>query len=255
MENVLLFFSLKYQGNWNEIYRALDHKEKVDLKLLKKVRQEIEKPFLTIIGDEYPAALKNITRPPFVIYYQGNKELLQNYHQTIGMVGDELYNDDGIKNGERFLVDFINENRVLLFGDNQGLDRHLWKKVIQENGKFIIITNRGLQNFLFEEAIFVEKLSNYPDFLIISESYETATTFVSNGENYLNLKVGLSKAFVFVQNTTNGTSLELGKCAWQENKEVFVIPEPLNSKFKGNNMLIKDGGKLVETAQEVLNQI
>lgn len=256
MENVLLFFSLKYQGNWNQIYHALERKEKIELNPLRNVRQEVELPFFTIIADDYPTTLKNVAQPPFVLYYFGNRELLKNYHQTIGVIGDNLYNDYGVQNSESFLNNLIQEKRIILLGDNQGLDNLLQQIVIKNQGKLIIVTRRGLQNFLLEEMTLIESLKNYPDFLVISEFYETPTTAVKdNPEIYNRLKVGLGKAFVFIQNSRNSYDFQLSTCAWNEGRDVFAIPEPLGSNFAGNNLLIKEGAKLVETAEDILNSL
>lgn len=74
----LLYYSLKYQGDWHEIYRAVANKEEVDYETLENTVNSFQGKFITILDEEYPEKLRQSFQPPFVLYYQGDISLLKN---------------------------------------------------------------------------------------------------------------------------------------------------------------------------------
>lgn len=88
MNLVLIALSIKYASNFAKILNALENKDPVEQNLLNAIDEAIKTKQLqaiTILDDEYPEALKTINNPPFVIFYQGNLELLnQNPLLVIG---------------------------------------------------------------------------------------------------------------------------------------------------------------------------
>ena len=71
MENVLLYFALKYQGDFNLIYQAIVNKEKVNHEQLLEWKERLKCSYTTMISEDYPAMLKEISAPPFVLFYYG----------------------------------------------------------------------------------------------------------------------------------------------------------------------------------------
>ena len=71
MEEILLYFSLKYAGDFDSILKALECKEKIDEKLKKELFKDITANYTTLISPDYPTALKEIACPPFVLFYYG----------------------------------------------------------------------------------------------------------------------------------------------------------------------------------------
>lgn len=72
MEELLLYFSLKYDGNFNKIFDALKSKEAVDEKLRSELFETFYKSssakFTTLVSDNYPAKLKEISCPPLLFF-------------------------------------------------------------------------------------------------------------------------------------------------------------------------------------------
>ena len=70
MENVLIYLYDKYNSKWEDIYKAIQRKEKVDKEQVNKVASEYRKLYnvTTIISEDYPMVYKqNYYQPPFVI--------------------------------------------------------------------------------------------------------------------------------------------------------------------------------------------
>lgn len=71
MENVLIYFYDKYDGRWEDIYKAIVAKEQVDFATANKVGEDYRRAYdvITIISPDYPQEYKNgYYKPPFVIF-------------------------------------------------------------------------------------------------------------------------------------------------------------------------------------------
>ena len=72
MENILLYFAVKYEGDFDKIYNAIMCKEKCDYNLAEQYKKELTCNFTTVISNDYPTKLKNLNNPPFVLFYKGD---------------------------------------------------------------------------------------------------------------------------------------------------------------------------------------
>lgn len=78
MRDVLLYFALKYDGNFPNIYDALQNKELVDWELFEELKDDCQFNYVTIVDQNYPEFFKNpeINCPPFVLFYLGDDKFL-----------------------------------------------------------------------------------------------------------------------------------------------------------------------------------
>jgi DNA processing protein len=65
--DILLYLTLKYNGDWDKIYNAIRNKEDIDYKDAEKVLDEYPGEYITMLDEEYPAILKQCYKPPFVL--------------------------------------------------------------------------------------------------------------------------------------------------------------------------------------------
>ena len=68
MNDILLFFSIKYEGDFYRIMNALEKKEKVDMNELELLIKKNKDNYVTILDPNYPQMLKHLNNPPFVIF-------------------------------------------------------------------------------------------------------------------------------------------------------------------------------------------
>ena len=78
MDNVLLYFSLKHEGDFKKIYESLKAKEPVDENEFIKLKRVLKTKYVTILDSNYPDFLKQVSCPPFVLFYEGNLKLAKN---------------------------------------------------------------------------------------------------------------------------------------------------------------------------------
>lgn len=75
MRQTILYFALKYDGNFKKILKAIATKEKVSDEQLKETGS-VRDSYITIIDSKYPQCLRNISCPPFAVFYDGNLKLM-----------------------------------------------------------------------------------------------------------------------------------------------------------------------------------
>ena len=91
MEIILIAMTLRYNGDFNLIHNALLQKEPIDHEILEKIDKLVANQTIqaiTILDDDYPDNLKLINNPPFVIFYQGDRNLLKRNCQLI--IGEQI---------------------------------------------------------------------------------------------------------------------------------------------------------------------
>jgi DNA processing protein len=74
--DILIYLAIKYQGDWNMMYEAIKRKELVDATYVEETVKSVGSQVCTIIDDTYPAVLKATYKPPFVLFYEGNLQKL-----------------------------------------------------------------------------------------------------------------------------------------------------------------------------------
>ena len=95
-KKLLVYFSRKYKGDWDQIFRAIKDKEEYEIEDVEKASRNVGSRFITIFDDEYPEFLKTSYKPPFVLYYYGDISLLNNKFSSIAVVGSRLCSEYGI---------------------------------------------------------------------------------------------------------------------------------------------------------------
>ncbi len=250
MENVLLYFSLKYSGNWDKIYKALDTKERISKEEITNVLQKINCNFITILSPFYPNSLKYIHKPPFVLFYKGDINLISNYAKNVGIVGGKEIDDYGKTRIATLLPDLKKENKLIITNENEGVNEEVLDICKEKSLETIFILKSGIKDYL-DKTLDIE----HKNILFICECYEVSQDKTDDYIEYSNrLLCGLSKGIVFVQFKEADNFNNLINCALNEGKDIFAIPS-VSGELNGTNKLIKMGGKLIETAKDIVNDI
>ena len=86
MRNILIYFSIKYQGDYFSILEAIKRKEQIPKEEIENISKTKYK-VITCIDEDYPYALRNSVCPPFVLFYEGDISLLSSKTKKLGVVG------------------------------------------------------------------------------------------------------------------------------------------------------------------------
>ena len=245
---VLKYFAIKYKGDWDRILEALKNKEDLNDDEVINTINSLKCKAVTYMDPEYPEVLRQIYKPPFVLFYYGDYSLLENYRRLLAVVGAREPSEYGKTHLDSIVKD-VSKDYVIVSGLAIGIDTLAHETCINSGGKTIAVLGCGIDyNYPERNKPLQDEIKN--NHLLISE-YPDFTPPVAQNFVFRNrLVVGLSKgALVFDCKEASGT-LSSANLACNLNKDLMSIPYPVGSGFY-NNHLISDGADLVETGNDV----
>ena len=250
--DILVAYSLKYCGDWNLMYRAITQRESVEDKY-KKMVQELECKTLTLMDSNYPEHLRAISKPPLVLYYYGDIDLISNYRNNISVVGSRNFNDYGANMTKKIVSGLSQNGYVIISGMALGIDTIAHTEAIVNNGKTVAVLGTGIDycypssnNKLYKE------LKEYH--LVISEYPGDYPGEPSSFPIRNRIIAGLSKTVVITQAGYHSGTLITATLALMGNADVMCVPYPADAQSECNR-LIMNGAYLVESAEDVIDQM
>jgi DNA processing protein len=202
---------------------------------------------------DYPRALLAISDPPPAFYYSGRHELLN--RPSIAIVGSRNATPQGVDNAESFAAALSGAGFTIVSGLALGVDAAAHRGGLSAAGRSIAVigtgpdriypaANRDLGHRLAAEGG------------LLSEFPIGTAPLPANFPRRNRLLSGLSRGVLVVEATLASGSLITARFAAEQCREVFAIPGSIHSPFsKGSHRLIKEGAKLVETANDVLEEL
>lgn len=76
MENVLLYFAMKYDGDFKKMLHALQTNEKTNPQKFEEYKKNVKHKYVTFVSHHYPDYFKGVNCPPIVLFYKGNLKLI-----------------------------------------------------------------------------------------------------------------------------------------------------------------------------------
>lgn len=249
MNEILLYFSVKYEGDFELIFKAIMNKEKCDEESIKEVVNNINCLYTTIISDNYPKKLKHLHCPPFVLYYSGNLELINN--KTIGVIGSRNNSKFGEDFTNKLVTDLVENNYVIVSGLAKGIDSISHEACINNNGKTIAVLGNGIDNYYpYQNKDLQNEISRTG--LVISEY----PPFIKPKKEYFpkrnRIIAAISDSLIVVEAKRNSGTMITVNEALNLGKDIMCVPSrpSINS---GCNYLIKNGAYLIEGVNDVLD--
>lgn len=251
MEKVLLYLSLKYEGDFKKIYQAIINKEEIDEEFLEKNMKKIKCHYTTIISSDYPEALKHINCPPFVLYYYGDLSLVDK--KTIGVIGTSNPSQYGRDVAHTFTKDLIENNYVIINGFSLGTDEITTNQILESKGKNIVVLPRGIEySYPKRDKKLYNELKN--NHLIISEyPFETKPQKIHYCARD-RLIAGLSSLLLVTETKIKSSNMLIVGYALEQEKEVMCVPSNIFGN-QGCNILIEQGAHLVKNVNDIIEQI
>ena len=214
------------------------------------------------IGDaDYPAPLLDIPDPPLMIYALGQTAQLTSLRaqQALAMVGSRNPTPQGAENARAFAFSLAASGLTVVSGLALGVDGAAHEGALQGATKgqlaTIAVVGTGLDRvYPRQHRELAHRITQ--NGLILSE-YPLGTPPLSpNFPRRNRLISGLSQATLVVEAALQSGSLITAKQALEQGRDVMAIPGSIHSaQSKGCHALIKQGAKLVESAQDVLEEL
>ena len=253
MESILVYLSVIHNGEWNEIYQDILDKQPVDKNEVEKEIEKLECNYITLLSPKYPSCLKNIFKPPFVLFYKGNIDLLNDSGKRIAVVGSRENSDYG-KESTKLIIEGLTKKEVtIVSGLAKGIDSIAHQSTLSNNGNTIAVIGNGL-NITYPK----ENTQLYKDIeekgLIISEYPPNVMPNSTNFPKRNRILAGISDGVVVIEAKEKSGTMNTVSHALENGKPIFCIPER-NNMHSGCNKLIKEGAKLIESADDILEEL
>ena len=208
---------------------------------------------VTLANRTYPQRLLEISNPPAVLYAIGNLHWLN--HPSIAIVGSRNATPQGEKNAEEFAASLCNFGLCVVSGMALGIDGAAHRGALKANAATIAVVGTGLDIvYPARHRDLAHKIAERG--LIISEFPLGTPSKAQNFPRRNRLISGLSLGCLVVEANIDSGSLITARLATEQGREVFAIPGSIHSPVaKGCHQLIKQGAKLVENTQDILEEI
>ncbi len=213
---------------------------------------------LTIQDPAYPTLLKQISDPPCVLYLLGKPELATSLlsDPQLGIVGSRNASAYGKEIATSFAQKLANSGLVITSGLASGIDGAAHRGALQsEIGTTIAVAACGLNRvYPAEHRKLAEEISQRG--LIISEFPIDTSPMPGHFPRRNRIISGLSLGTLVVEASVKSGSLITARFAIDQCREVFAIPGSIHNPLsKGGHSLIRNGAKLVETVEDILEEL
>jgi DNA processing protein len=202
---------------------------------------------------DYPRALLDIPDPPPAFYYLGRRELLN--RPSVAIVGSRNATPQGVDHAEAFAAALSATGFTIVSGLAVGIDAAAHRGGLSADASSIAVVGTGLDRvYPARNRELAQRLAREGGML--SEFALGTPPLRENFPRRNRLISGLSRGVLVVEATLNSGSLITARLAAEQGREVFAVPGSIDSPFsKGAHRLIREGAKLVETAQDVLEEL
>lgn len=213
----------------------------------------VEQHIVTLADPEYPQSLLEIPDPPALIYVRGRLDLLN--RPALSIVGSRNATPQGIQNAERFAAAFVDAGLTVASGLALGIDGAAHRGALAANGNTVAFIGTGIDR-IYPARNRDLALEIGARGAIISEFPLATPVSAANFPRRNRLISGFSRGVLVIEAAVESGSLITARLAAEQGREVFAIPGSIHSpQSRGCHKLIKQGAKLVETAQDVLEEL
>jgi len=253
-----------FKAGKDELKEVEDIGPKIALKILESIKEiDLSRELkliemhgakvITFLDKGYPENLKNIYDPPVVLYVKG--EILRQDDKAIAIVGSRRGSFYGLETAERFGFELASRGVTVVSGLAKGVDSSAHKGALKAGGRTLAVLGSGLLNIYPEEhAVLADKISKMG--AVISEFPMQTIPDRANFPKRNRIISGLSSGVVVVEAAERSGALITADCALQEGREVFAVPGKVDSvTSRGTNRLIKQGAKLVENVEDIIEDL
>jgi DNA processing protein len=225
--------------------------DKADEEILRAKKEGVE--IIAYTEGHYPAPLRSIYDPPLVVYMRG--KYAEEDAIAIGMVGTRRPSVYGQEAAERLAVQLVGRGFAVVSGLAQGIDTSAHKGALKGGGRTIAVFGSGLDIVYPKEN---EKLASAiaERGALITELPFGTTPSKESFPRRNRLISGLSLGVVVVEGKENSGALITARFASEQGREVFAVPGKIDDpRSRGPHLLIKQGAKLIEGVEDILEEL
>lgn len=208
---------------------------------------------VTLADSDYPQALLNIPDPPLLLYVKGRLDLLN--RSALAVVGSRNATPQGIHNAEAFAKSLSDAGLCIISGMAHGIDAAAHRGALPQAASTIAVIGTGIDRiYPASNAALAREIAVRG--CIVSEFAIGTPPIANNFPRRNRLIAGMARGCLVVEAARQSGSLITARLAAEAGREVFAIPGSIHSpQSKGCHALIRQGAKLVEAAQDILEEL
>lgn len=215
---------LKIKGIGEKIAnQILNEKYRNNLEQYIEYMEKYHIGIINILEEDYPEKLKNIYDSPIVLYYKGNKKLI-NSNKMIAIVGCRNCSIYGEEVSKKFAHDLAKEGICVISGLAKGIDSRAHLGALKEKGKTIAVLGSGLDRIYPSENIKLYNEIVKNGGLILSEYVIGTNANRMNFPARNRIISGLSDGVLVIEAKEKSGTLITVDFALEQGKEVYVVP-------------------------------
>jgi DNA processing protein len=204
-------------------------------------------------GDDYPPLLRNVHNAPAALFVRGDPTHL--WSPQIAIVGARSASAGGLTNARSFARAFVQAGNAITSGLAEGIDGAAHTAALDAGGATIAVLGTGA------DLIYPRQHEDLATRIaargaLVSEFPPGTAGKPEHFPRRNRIIAGLSLGTLVIEASVNSGSLITARMAAEQGREVFALPGSIHSPLaRGCHRLIRDGAKLIETADEVLNEL
>lgn len=212
---------------------------------------------VTLADAEYPPSLLQMADPPLLLYRQGRP--LDSLQAAIAIVGSRNPTAQGLQNARRFARSLAEAGLTVVSGMALGVDGAAHEGALEGAAPgalaTVAVVGTGLDRvYPKQHHELAHRIAERGS--IVSEYALGTPPRQENFPRRNRLIAGLSQGTLVVEAALQSGSLITARMAVEQGKEVFAIPGSIHSpQARGCHALLRQGAKLVESAQDVLEEL
>lgn len=208
---------------------------------------------VTLADAEYPRALLDSADPPTLLYAKGRLELLN--RPALAIVGSRSATAQGEANARQFAAALAQVGLTIVSGLALGIDSAAHRGALAAGGDTIAVVGTGADRiYPARNGALAREIAQGG--LLISEFPLGTPPLGANFPRRNRVIAGLGLGCLVVEAAQQSGSLITARLAADGGREVFAIPGSIHSpQSKGCHQLIRQGAKLVESAQDILEEL
>jgi DNA processing protein len=220
---------------------------------------------LTLADTAYPQSLLNMEDPPLLLYAMGPSAIWMNgglnsaANRTIAIVGSRNPTPQGAANARQFALALAQADLTIVSGMALGVDGAAHEGALEgapaEQLATIAVVGTGLDRvYPKQHRVLAHRIAQCG--ILLSEYPLGTPPLAANFPKRNRIIAGLSRGTLVVEAALQSGSLITARLAIEQGKDVFAIPGSIHStQARGCHALIKQGAKLVESAQDILEEM
>ncbi|MCR4963586.1 MAG: DNA-processing protein DprA [Firmicutes bacterium] len=204
---------------------------------------------VTYLDAEYPPELRLIEDPPCVLFYKGR--LPKPGEPALALIGSRHASGYGRQVAEILARDLAYQGYTIVSGMARGIDSFCHQAALKAGGRTVAVLGSGLDViYPRENAALYRQI--YEQGAVISEFPLGTAALSYNFPRRNRIISALALGVVVIEAGLKSGTLRTVDYALEQGKDVFAVPGPITSaSSRGTNRLLRDGAKIVLSAEDV----